>query len=118
MALQANQTRTQVQIISSNPIEVFCADNNIRSISKVRVNKNGFPFCTFLNSANEAENIYFSRNLASDLGLSAGDAQSCLKGRNILKLEILDENENGTGEFRLKIAKSAGEDYMSVADLF
>lgn len=105
-------TTVQAEVTSSWSVKDFCSDHGITTVTKVRVNTNGYPFITFINESSEAENIYFSKSLAEELNLQEGDAPSVLKGKRIVELEY-DNNE-----VRFKIAKPGSDEYVSVSDLF
>ena len=115
-----NTSTSTATINSTSTAKEYCKDNEVLSVSKVRINTNGYPFMTFLFKAidantgkNKAENIYFSKGLADELSPQAGDAPSILQGKNIIEL-VNDE----TGEVRMKISRSGSTDYVSVDDLF
>lgn len=43
-------------------VKEFCNQLNVASVaSAVRENSNGYPFVTFIDSDNKAENVYFSK---------------------------------------------------------
>ena len=46
----------------------------------VRENKNGYPFITFINASNEAENIYFSKRAAESVAEGTAITRSLLEG--------------------------------------
>lgn len=71
----------------------------VEIVKVVRENTNGYPFLTFIDAANEAENVYFSKKAAERV--SAGvvvDAQ--FFSRNEFKFA---ETTNNQGESRWKI---------------
>ena len=88
----------------SNPtttqsVKDFVRNNQIASISNnVRVNVNGYPYVTFINKNNEAENIYFSKNA----GETVKEGQSIVKGffNNLCIKTVYNES----GEERLKLS--------------
>ena len=76
----------------------------------VRTNANGYPFVTFINAANVAENVYFSK--ASGASIKQGD---------VLSIEMLNnyrvaETTNADGEVRTKLV-SANSNRISLASL-
>jgi hypothetical protein len=68
-------------------------------IPVVRTNSNGYPFLTFTNSSNEAENVYFSKSMMLDAGKVDIDFLRSLKACNTV---------NAAGESRWKLTDSAG----------
>jgi hypothetical protein len=89
-------------------IKEFCATNTISAISNIRENTNGLLYCTFVNKAGKAENIYFSRRATERVTL--GDTPK------VIKEMFITSATNAQGETRLKIA--IGGEYTNVADLF
>jgi hypothetical protein len=91
-------------------IAKFAEDRSMVSIApKVRMNTNGYPFITFIDSDNKAENIYFSK---------AG-AETVEEGQEItaelLKSLQVAEVENADGEMRLKLITNS--ERVSLASL-
>lgn len=74
----------------------------------VRVNTNGYPFVTFINSKNEAENIYLSKKAAE--GVNAGTPVG-----DILKSHQIGHTKNEAGEARVKLISNS--ERLSLADL-
>jgi len=68
-------------------------------IPVVRTNSNGYPFLTFTNSSNEAENIYFSKSMLVEAGKVDIAFLRSLKACNTV---------NAAGESRWKLTDSAG----------
>ena len=71
-------------------------------IPVVRKNSNGYPFLTFTNTNNEAENIYFSKSMLE-----------VLKDKEKVDIDFLRalkacETVNAAGESRWKLTDSAG----------
>ena len=73
----------------------------------IRTNTNGYPFLTFTSDANEAENIYFSKNMQVTAGPTTIEFLRGLKVCNTV---------NATGESRWKLTDSAGV-RIDLADL-
>lgn len=97
------------QTLQVTPFKEWCDTRGVTSVfPKVRVNQNGYPFCTVL-MGSEAENIYFSKSAAENL--IEDDIIS-----NPLGLKVV-ETLNSEGEQRLKLTWSSG-DYISVAEFF
>ena len=101
----------------SNPtitksVRDFVRDNQIASISNtVRVNVNGYPYVTFINQKNEAENIYFSKNA----GQTVREGQEIKKGffENLCIKTIYNE----AGEERLKLSLVGESTRTSIDDV-
>ncbi len=84
--------------------------NGWSAISKVRTNSNGYPFATVVNDDGDAENIYFSKKMAGEVGV---DDKATVWAANV----IVRNTVNAAGENRLKLCSAVGEDYTSVDDL-
>lgn len=67
---------------------------------KVRINQNGYPYITFIDTANKAENVYFSKNAAKDR--HEGEVIS----KEMLKAVSVAETTNAKGELRIKLVSS------------
>ena len=67
----------------------------------VRSNTNNYPFITFINAKNEAENVYFSKK-ASSL-VKAGEAIT----KDMLKTYQIGETHNEAGELRIKLISNS-----------
>ena len=76
-------------------------------IPVVRTNSNGYPFLTFTNSSNEAENVYFSKSMLVEAGKVDIEFLRGLKAC---------ETTNADGESRWKLTDSAGS-RVELADL-
>lgn len=78
--------------------------------SKVRKNTNSYPYITFINKDNVADNIYFSKNAA----LRVAEDDKIAKG--FFEPFIIVLTENVEGEKRFKIA--TGDNRVELNDLF
>lgn len=79
-------------------IMVFAAAKGFESVApKVRVNKNGYPYLTFIDKDNVAENIYFSKNGAALV------TEGQTVDKTLLDQFQVGETTNGTGEVRMKL---------------
>lgn len=79
-------------------VKSFCKDKGFVSVAKcVRVNSNGYPYITFINSLNEAENVYFSKKASQDV------TEGELVDMNFLKKFEVFETTNAQGETRMKL---------------
>lgn len=76
----------------------------------VRTNSNGYPFVTFINAKNEAENVYFSK--ASSSSISKGDAIT----KEFLSNYRIAKTTNADGEVRTKLV-SNNSNRISLANL-
>lgn len=76
-------------------IQEFAAEKGfVQFIPTVRANTQGYPFITFIDADNKAENIYFSKAGASTV--TVGESV------DLRKFQI-GETTNGTGEVRMKL---------------
>ena len=59
-------------IMNTSSIQDFMSANKFVSVVKtVRENKNKYPYITFVNGANVAQNVYFSKNAAATVKTGA-----------------------------------------------
>ena len=91
-------------------LKAWMKANGWSAVSKVRTNSNGYPFATVVNEDGDAENIYFSKKMAGEVGVD--DKATFWAGGVIVR-----ETTNAAGEMRLKLCSAVGEDYTSVDDL-
>lgn len=90
----------------------FCQSRNFVEIHKtVRENSNGYPYITFINSANKAENVYFSKSQ------SANVAEGQLVTPSILKDLRVASVLNAAGEERTKLIGAGESQRLSLDDL-
>lgn len=89
----------------------FCKSRNlVEIVPHVRMNASGYPYVTFIDRDNKAENIYFTINASGtveenmDLKLIAHDLQVVFV-------------KNADGEDRIKLSRKSVS-RLSVADLF
>ncbi len=99
--------------LKAKSLQAFCQEMNVKAISPVRTNTNGYPFVTLISDKFDggAQNIYFSVNKSAEVKADMQPAEWGAKDARVV------ETENEAGEARLKIAGS-GSDYTDVADLF
>ena len=77
----------------------------------VRVNENGYPYITFIDGANKAENIYFSK--AASKAVTAGTPVD----KAMLSVYQIGMTTNAAGEERIKlISNSERVDISSLLD--
>lgn len=89
-------------------IKEFIASKGFISIaSAVRVNKNGYPYVTFIDADNKAENVYFSKK--------APVAEGQVIDKQFIAGFQIAEVENATGEKRTKLISNSAR--VSLADL-
>ena len=93
-------------------IKQFAQANNIVEYAKtVRVNANGYLFVTFMNPANEATNIYFSRAMSEKI-CAGDDVIATFKEHKCTVVETT----NADGEVRLKLCGNS--ERGNIEDLF
>lgn len=103
------QTGNSLDTIS---VQDFMIENNFVSLAReVRENTNGYPFVTFINADNEAENVYFSKNGASRVAKGEVIEKGFFDPFEIAKVE------NAEGEERTKLV-TGGEGRVSMESLF
>lgn len=69
----------------------------VQVANNVRTNTNGYPFVTFINAKNEAENVYFSKDASTKV--VAGDPVD----KTMLTTHQIAEVTNEAGEVRFKL---------------
>jgi hypothetical protein len=89
----------------------FCKSNDLTEIvPKIRVNSNGYPYVTFINSDNVATNIYFTVN-ASDTVSEGQDLREIASDLQIVFVK------NELGEDRIKLSRKSTS-RLTVDNLF
>ena len=79
-------------------------------VPKIRTNSNGYPYVTFINSANIATNIYFTVN-SSDTVSEGQDLREIAKDLQIVFVV------NSDGEQRIKLSRKSTS-RLTIEDLF
>ena len=99
--------------LSSITVQAFMQSRGFVSVVRtVKENKNGYPFVTFIDAANVAENIYFSKN-ASAL-VTAGTEIA----RGFFTPFMVAETTNAEGEKRMKLVAQGESMRVAATDLF
>lgn len=107
-----NPSATVTSEIKSQTIQAFMAEKDYVQVAKaVRTNAKGYPFVTFINSKNEAENIYFTKKLGH---IAAGTA---VDKALFSELQIVHVN-NAAGEARTKLSGMGESGRVEASDLF
>jgi len=89
----------------------FCKSNDLTEIvPKIRINANGYPYVTFINSDNVATNIYFTVN-ASDTVSEGQDLREIASDLQIVFVK------NELGEDRIKLSRKSTS-RLTVDNLF
>lgn len=84
-------------------IAEFAQERGFVSVAQeVRENANGYPYVTFIDADNVAENVYFSKDAATHV--TAGQAIDA----SFLKQHQIAFTENAAGEERVKIIGNSG----------
>ena len=98
-----------MKTLKTQTIAEFVKSRNFVEINKlVSTNVNGYPFVTFIDSNNKAENIYFSKSSSDDV--SEGD-----NVQDFIANCVIVETVNAAGETRLKLSKNSNR--ISLASL-
>ena len=94
-------------------VKTFMQANGYISVhNQVRINSSNYPYVTFINGKNEAENIYFSKEAAK---LVSKD-QDIVKGFfNAFKIA---ETTNANNEKRIKLVREGASTRATLDDLF
>ncbi len=88
-------------VLNTQSVKAFVQSKGFKSVApSIRANTNGYPYITFIDDKNVAENIYFSKNGAKMVG--AGEA---ITKDLLAKFQIAD-CKNATGEVRTKLVSN------------
>ncbi len=83
-------------------IKDYCKSKGFTQIAPaIRTNTNGYPFITFIDANNIAENIYFSKNASKSIG--AGIPVT----KDMLKIYQVGITENANKEARVKLISNS-----------
>lgn len=106
------QTQITNPLVTAS-VKDFMKSNNFTQVHKeVRANTNGYPYITFIDSKNVAENIYFSKGASEQVS----EGQEIKKG--FFDNFLVATTTNATGEERIKIVRSGDSTRLDVEDLF
>ena len=96
-------TTSKTSIIGTYPMAEFFKQGGIIQVNpKVAVNANGYPFITFIDNANKAENVYFSKALAPNYPKDTPITKGFFDDIQVLSLKYED------GSTRLKLSSKGG----------
>jgi len=116
-----SKIQNESTISQTTSVQRFCEKHNITEVSVVRLNKNDYPYMTFLKAEKDpetgkqiAENIYFAKSLAEKMTLKQ-DMLAKDVGLGSLSISII--TNNASGESMPKIVGKGGT-YAQVEDLF
>jgi len=106
---QATKPTTSLKAMS---IKDFAKSKGFMQLAPtVRINTNGYPFITFIDSNNVAENIYFSKSAAEQV------AEGTPVDKGLLARHQIGITTNAEGEERIKlISNSERVDLFSLLD--
>ncbi len=97
--------------METTSIKDFAKAKGFVQITKaIRVNVNGYPYVTFIDSDNKSENIYFSKGAA--MSVSAGQSFATIAS----EYEVC-VSHNANGEERVKICRKS-DIRVSIDDMF
>ena len=95
---KAVQSSTQSEDLQTMTVKQWCAANGIASISGgIRANKNGYPYITFVNGANEGNNVYFSKRASETVAEGQAIQRGFFDGYQM----ALTSNAEGTQIWKL-----------------
>jgi hypothetical protein len=102
----------KLEIMERISIKEFAQLRGFVQINKtIRTNVNTYPYVTFINAKNEAENVYFSIGGAEEI--KAGQ----LFDKELASTFDIAMYQNEAGEERVKLCRKGG-DRVSIEDLF
>lgn len=106
---QATKTTTGLKAMSI--MDFAKSKGFVNIVPRVRINTNGYPYVTFIDSANQAENIYFSKSAAEQV------AEGTPVDKGLLARHQIGITTNAEGEERIKlIPNSERVDLFSLLD--
>lgn len=89
--------------LNTMSIQSFCVTKGFTSfVPAIRANAKGYPYITFIDKDNKAENIYFSRKGAEKVG-----AGQPVTKELISQFQIADNCKNEAGELRTKFISNS-----------
>ncbi len=92
-------------------IKEFAASKSFTSVApSVRVNTNGYPFITFIDDKNVAENVYFSK--AASAKVAVGQSVD----KDLMSQHQIAITRNAAGEERVKLISNS--ERVSLDELF
>ncbi len=101
-------TKTDLKTLT---LKDFCVSKGFTQIAPVvRTNTNGYPYITFINSNNEAENVYFSKTT------SQGVTEGTPVDKALLSSLQVGITTNAAGEERIKLVSMSRVDISSLLD--
>lgn len=96
---QTTQPKTELKAM---PILDFAKSKGfVNIVPRVRINTNGYPYVTFIDSANQAENIYFSKASAEQV------AEGTPVDKGLLARHQIGITTNAEGEERIKLISNS-----------
>lgn len=96
---QATKPTTELKTTS---IKDFAKSKGfVNIVPRVRINDNGYPYVTFLDIDNKAENIYFSRKAAEQV------AEGTPVDASLLSKHQIGFPKNADGEERIKLISNS-----------
>lgn len=95
-----NTTSTPIKTIPL--IDWMKSTNNIQFNDTVGINLHGFPFVTFINGDNKAENVYFSKRTSAKI------AKGQPVNAQFLSQFAIADTKNADGEIRTKLVSNTG----------
>jgi len=100
------------QNLKTLTVKELCAQKNFVSVApSVRINENGYPFITFIDKDNKAENVYFSKAASEQV------AEGTIVDKALLSKHQIGITTNAAGEERIKlISNSDRVDISSLLD--
>lgn len=99
MSTISNPTETLETVTAKN----FILGNKLSVVPTVRTNVNGYPYITFIDESNNAENIYFSKNSSKDFPKDTPIQKGFFDNISFVKVKYSDDREdqwkmtNGSG---------------------
>ncbi len=97
-------------VLNTQSVKDFVKSKGFQSVAPtIRANTNGYPYITFIDDKNVAENVYFSKNGAKMVG--AGEP---ITKELISKFQVAD-CKNAAGEVRTKLVSNT--ERINILDL-
>lgn len=99
------------QNLKTLSLKDFCTSKGFTQVAPVvRTNTNGYPYITFIDASNKAENVYFSKTT------SQGVAEGTPVDKALLSSLQVGITTNAAGEERIKLVSASRVDISSLLD--
>lgn len=111
--MDATVSKTDIKnALVTESVQDFMQKNGLSVHNAVRTNANGYPYLTFINKENVAENVYFAKTISADYKKDQAVVKGFFTGLQI------GYTTNEAGEERTKIIPIGNGTRLETSDLF